>query len=322
MPLKIAYVLTTNGKDIYSRMTLISAVSVRITNPEAIIFLVCDSISFVALQKESNPILEVCDEVKKVETAQGVDTFRNRWIKTQLDQFVAGPCMYLDADTLVRGSLSNLPTLAPELGVVANHNKPDLADQIWVEDTDFLDQMGWPRRFEFYANGGLQFYQPCSGVERFYESWHRLWLDGVKATGRLRDQPSLNTAIRESGVLAARLPEKYNLQLQASHRGCPGALVWHFWAAAELQDTTFRRLLRLVPHMSLKKIERHVQQAIQSPYPYPNQDFFGQRIGRKVEKGETISTFERAWLTDRKGAVRFWLGGVRAGILKTLRGQG
>ena len=307
-----AYVITSDGDDIFADMALVSVLSVRATNPHATVLLVCDARSASALGQSRHRLLGVCDDVVAIETPDGEPTFRNRWIKTQLCRYVPGPALYVDADMLVRGSLSDLPFLAQELGVVANHNQPDFAEQIWAEDADFLGRMGWPRSFPFYANGGLQFYQSCVGTERFYAKWHSLWLAGVKATGRLRDQPSLNTAILESGVRVARLPEKYNLQLRASRAGVSTALIWHFWAAIELEDSAFRRLVQAVPAVSLSELDRRVRRVIAHPYPYPNQDCLGRRIGQKIEKADPTSTFENLWLTDRKAALRFWAGGVKA----------
>jgi hypothetical protein len=56
-----------------------------------------------------------------------------------------------------------------------------------------------------------------------------------------------------------------------------------------------------------------VREAISAPYPYPNQDFLGRRIGRKIDDdAAATTTFENLWLTDRKAALRFWAGGVKA----------
>jgi len=316
-----AYVITSDGQDIFADMALVSMLSVRATNTQASVSLVCDAQSAAALKRCQHRILNVCGNFVSVDTPAGDATFRNRWIKTQLCRYVPGPALYVDADMLVRGSLASLPALAPELGVVANHNQADFAEQIWKEDADFLGRMGWPRSFPFYANGGLQFYQPCIGTERFYERWHSLWLQGVEATGRLRDQPSLNTAISESCVSVTRLPEKFNLQLRATKCGVSTALVWHFWAAIELEDSAFRRLLEAAPAVSLSELDRRVRRVIARPYPYPNQDFLGRRIGRKIEQAQTVSTFERTWLTDRKAALRFWAGGVRARLARVGRRQ-
>ena len=312
----IAYVITSDGQDIFADMALVSMLSVRATNARARILLVCDASSANALGKFRHRVLEVCDNLVKVDTPDGEPTFRNRWIKTQLCRHVSGPCLYVDSDMLVRGSLSDLPSLVEELGVVANNNRTDFADQLWVEDADFLGRMGWPRTFPFYANGGLQFYRQCAGVERFYEAWHQLWLDGVNATGRLKDQPSLNTAIGESGVRVARLPEKYNLQLRAGHRGVSTALVWHFWTSLKLEDSSFSRLLMAAPSASLGELKRRVHRVIARPYAYPNQDFLGRRIGRKIENDQEVTTFERLWLVNRATALRFWAGGVRARFLR------
>jgi hypothetical protein len=48
--INVGYVLTSNGKNIYADMNLISLRTLRYTNPNAKIFLVCDSETFQALE--------------------------------------------------------------------------------------------------------------------------------------------------------------------------------------------------------------------------------------------------------------------------------
>jgi hypothetical protein len=322
----IAYAITSNGHDAYADMALVSMLSVRLTNSGLRIIAACDAASVRALRSAKHRMLDVCDELVSVDTPDGDPTFRNRCVKSQLGLVVPGPCLYLDADMLVRRDLSALPSLVTELGGVANNNAQRAEDRIWTGDREFLQRMGWSEELPDFINGGMQFFRPCTAVTRFYEEWYRLYIEGVRfhegtdeksrATSRLsiywQDQPSLNQAIVRSGVQLDLLPSAYNFQIGAGMRGCSEAAIWHFWYALDSAPTCFSKLLAAAPTSKTARLEAMVRQAITSPYPYPNQDFLGRRIGRKIEEGVSVSTLERTWLTDRKAALRFWAGGVKA----------
>ncbi len=323
----VAYAVTSDGRDAYADMALVSMLSVRLTNPHLRILAVCDEASAQALRHHRHRMLEVCDEVVDVVTGDGHPTFRNRLLKTQLCLHVPGPCLYLDADILVRGSLAQLPSHTTDIGAVANNNARSKDEMVWIGDEDFLRTMGWPPKFDTFVNGGVQFYHDTQGTRDFYELWHKLYVEGLERHADRRpeatpdqsllniywqDQPSLNAAIKLSGVRCAVLPDIYNLQMKPGARGACGAAVWHFWHALGLGDSSFARLVAAAPRVDLAKLRRMVGKAIRQPYPYPNQDVFGRRVGRKLENNEEVSTFERTWLTDRKAALRFWAGGVRA----------
>jgi len=323
----VAYTVTSDGSDTYADMALVSMLSVRSTNPRLRIVVVCDQASAKALRQHRHRMLEVCDDVAEVATGEGHPTFRNRLLKTQLVCHVPGPCLYLDADIFVRGSLSPLSRLTDDIGAVANNNARTKEEMVWTGDDEFLRSMAWPREFKTFVNGGVQFYHDTPGTRRFYELWHKLYLQGLERhVDRLpevtadrsllniywQDQPSLNAAIKLSEVQCAVLPDSYNLQMKPGVRGARNAAVWHFWHALGLGDSCFARLVAAAPQADLAKLRRMVVKAIRQPYPYPNQDFFGRCVGRKLEDNREVGTFERMWLTDRKAALRFWAGGVKA----------
>ncbi len=323
----VAYTVTSDGRDAYADMAVVSILSVRLTNPHLRIVAVCDEPSAKALRQHRHRMLDLCDEVVEVATGEGHPTLRNRLLKTQLCRHVPGPCLYLDADILVRGALSELPALTADIGAVANNNARSKDEMVWIGDEDFLRTMDWPREFDTFVNGGVQFFHDTQGTRDFYELWHKLYEEGLERHADRRpeatadqsllsiywqDQPSLNAAIKLSGVRCAVLPDIYNLQMKPGARGASGAAVWHFWHALGLGDSSFARLVAAAPRVDLAKLRRMVGKAIRQPYPYPNQDFLGRLVGRKLENNEEVSTFERTWLTNRKAALRFWAGGVRA----------
>lgn len=325
----VAYAITSDGRDIYADMGLVSALSVRITNPGLRIVAVCDAPSARVLRDARHRICEVCDDIVAVETPEGHPTFRNRYVKASLCHYVPGPCLYLDADMLVRRTLDDLPGLVQVFGAVSNNNAAEPTRQIWEGDRDFLRAMGWSATCRPYINGGLQYYHDAAEVRDVYDTWLRLYLNGVKhhqkqgVEGRAdnpkiniywQDQPSLNAAVFLSGVKLSELPSGYNFQVQARKLGVSDAHIWHFWHALDATPNCFITLLAACREVSLKKLRQLVAQAVHHPYPYANQDFIGRRIGWKMENNKEITTFERIWLTDRKAALRFWAGGVKAAM--------
>src|SRR5204862_1858016 len=113
---RVVYVLTSDGRDAYADMALVSMLSVRISNPGLGIFVVCDEKSAITLRAKKHRMLAVCDQFITVPTPDGEPNFRHRWIKTQLCRYVDGNVLYIDADTLMRGSLADLHQLVSELG--------------------------------------------------------------------------------------------------------------------------------------------------------------------------------------------------------------
>ena len=174
-PFRVVYVVTGDGYNAYGDMALVSMLSVRISNPGLGIVAVCDEKSALALRANNHRLLDVCDEFLTVPSPKGTPTFCHRWIKTQLCRYVEGNVVYLDADTLVRGSLADLHRLVSELGAVANHNGATLSEQIWTEDRQVFEGMGWPSNFHAYVNSGAFFYKPCPRVHEFNAKWHELW---------------------------------------------------------------------------------------------------------------------------------------------------
>lgn len=315
---KVAYVLTTNGNDIFADMALLSMLSVRISNPSLSIIALCDEKSAEAVNRSEHRFLEICNEMISVQVPDGPPVFKNRWIKSQLFSNLEGDVLYLDADTLVRGSLTDLPQLVKELGGVANHNGSTLSEQVWTEDSSVSAKMGWPVDFKTYINGGMFFYRKCQAVDRFFAKWHEFLIAGISANGRLRDQPSLNSAIVASGVDLAVLSSCYNKQLIMPWKRTSEARVWHFYAAEDWNENPFSLLVGKASKLSMKSLRSMISRLITAPSPWPNQGFFARFLARRIDVRGVASVEESLWLKERRlDALRF-LGGKTRAFLNNL----
>jgi len=306
------YVVTSDGTDAFADMSLVSVLSVRITNPESKIVALCDEPSANALRKSGHALIKQCDELISVATPAGKPTFRNRWIKTQLPKYLTGPCLYLDADTLVRGSLGKLATQVDFFGGVANHNGSGLAEQIWDEDLRELKVMGWPIDFLVYVNGGVFFWQDRPETRNFFEEWHRLWLESVEENGRLRDQPALNTAISRSAMRMTELPCEYNWQVAFERVQTSHALIMHFYPEPTSELQSFGQLVRASREVPLHKLRSYVWSSVRHPEKSIYRDPVSSWLEWRRTLGKQSGPASDLWLMGRKGAaLRFWLGGLK-----------
>jgi hypothetical protein len=315
----IAYVLTTNGRDIYSDMALISALSVRLTNPHLRIAVVSDYLSSQNLKAVKHPLLEIIDELRIVSVPYESPTHRNRFIKTQLCEFFDGAIINLDVDTIVRGSLSKVFASSDDFAAVANHHGITPREQLWCEDEKVINEMGWEISLPCYINTGVIFYKSNQAVRHFYLKWHALWSQERDKTGRGRDQPACYAALSETRLSFAELTPQFNWQTMVKLHGWDQARILHFYPHPKNQETIFGKLLKSVPHVSLATLKRLVKNAISDPYGWPNQDFVSKRIV-KLKKSDSFSISEQLWLYGRRfAAIRFTLGKLLKNIGLGLR---
>jgi hypothetical protein len=310
----IAYVLTTSGRDIYSDMALISALSVRQSNPNLCIAVASDEQSARSLKLAKHPLLEIIDELRVVNSPYQSATHRNRSIKTRLPEIFEGPTLNLDADTLVRGSLEELFNSPFDFAAVANHNGTTPDEQLWIEDRKVIEEMNWKVSLPCYINTGVIFYRNSPAVESFYSNWNKLWTEECAKTGRGRDQPACYAALTETSLSFAELTPQFNLQTMFKPLGWNQACILHFYPNPKNQETIFGKLLNAAPNVSLTTLNRLIKNAISDSYGWPNNDFISKRI-IKFNKTDNLSVSDQLWLMGRRWCyIRFKLGKLRKNV--------
>jgi hypothetical protein len=314
-PFKVAYVVTSNGADIYTDMALVSMLSVQISNPDLQIVAVCDEQSAIAIKASKHRLLDVCDEFISVKTPDGEPTFRNRWIKTQLCNFVPGPCLYLDVDTLVRGTLDELPSIVTDFGAVANHNGLTPQEQLWDEDAKEMSKMNWLPELAFFPNGGVFFYHSTEATFRFFRLWHELWQKSFEKLGRGRDQPAFYTALSGASLHLTEIPANYNWQVVYNPKNWLQACILHFYPDPAYELISFGQVLKLARKMPIKKLRIYVRRCIEKPSESIYSDFVSQWFKERRSCGLEDEPGADLWLMGyKKRAVRYWLGKIKQNI--------
>src|SRR5262245_47399853 len=137
----VVYALTSNGRDVYSLMTRVSVQSVRLTNPNTKIIVVCDSVSAENMERARDLLRSEVDDWIVCRTPVGDSAYRNRFVKTSLRNLIEGCFLFLDSDTLVRDDLSEVFSLSCDVAGCPNHSKDKFEDQIWAGDQQIFSQM-------------------------------------------------------------------------------------------------------------------------------------------------------------------------------------
>lgn len=232
------YCLTSSADDLYEAITLVSLRTVRRTNPRARITVVCDQQTHEALEKSGSPLLAEVDATTVVKTPDGSDGYRNRFLKMQLAERIRGPFLFLDGDTVVRGSLDSLWTLRADIAEAPNHSLDSFEEQIWDQDLAHLQQMGWQVNPPYF-NAGVIWYRGNGASRHFAVIWHRYWLESVERSHRWRDQTAFNHALAQLTDLHIHcLDHRWNAQYRTTPSSAEGACIWHAYSPLRIDGST------------------------------------------------------------------------------------
>jgi hypothetical protein len=294
--ISLVYIVTSCGDDNFANMALVSMLSARKTNPSSKIVLICDEGTARSAAAHNHRMLHVCNELVTVDVPPGHPTFVNRWMKTQARKWIEGPFLLVDTDTLIRAPLDELLHLVAHMGAVPNHNTDTVERQVWREDLEEVMQMGWGREFAAYWNGGVLFFQQTETVENFFKLWHARYLQSAQHLRRYRDQPALNTAIRDSFIPITRLPDRFNFQIRDICKRWSDAAIWHYYSSAGLEGTMFGEIVDAASKLSANDLNLRVTDALALPHPFLSGDEVACAIAKQVDESGCITVGQTRWL--------------------------
>jgi hypothetical protein len=301
--IQVAYVLNSNGKDIYADMNLISLRTLRYSNPNAKIILVCDSDTVQSLETYKHPILQEADQIISVKTPDQPPSFRNRFIKTSLRQHLSGDFLYLDADTVIRGDLSSIFDIKTSFAAAPNHSGSGDPVEMPFDERENFALLGWTLPTQYYVNGGVLFFADTPDTYKFCQLWHQKWLASAEKRGSFRDQPSLNSAIADSGVSFSWLPHSFNAQVHARPYTAWNATIWHIYLSEPhvSPKTWFGQVLEKSPNQDLITTQE-VAKFCQRHHPWVVNNPLHWIAIASMKRNQTIfngDRWERLFLADR-----------------------
>lgn len=297
MKTKAVYVLISQETDYHLEMMFLSALSLRAHNPEMEIVVLTDLET-----KERLTTLSLLEHMVLVDVVVP-DNFspmqKSRYLKTRIRDFVEGPFLYLDTDTVICGKLDEIDSLANGVAMVSDYNgalslsSPSTLELCQNAGFDKLE--GMP-----YFNGGVMYVSNGHLGRTLFDNWHRRWLESVN-NGVSLDQPALCQANVDCGLIIHEIPGVFNWQIMAGfiphweearvlhYYGSPLARRWipnHFRQFGT--DEMIQRFLKASPFQlySLftipeKKLSEYLLSDILGAYHnYPNYFRMASRLAR------------------------------------------
>lgn len=223
--MKYLYVLVGSKNGFYCEQTLVSMASLKNVQPDAFVTLLVDCLTDKGFISELERIKKYVNEYIVVPVEEIVPAIaRSRYIKTSMRKYVEGDFLYVDADTVWNAPVVETDFTHDVMGVLDGHCL--LAEHPLKKgiDEDFK-KVNYNPGVEQYVNGGVLFSRDSEVSRKFFDLWHKKWLETSK-TGCFIDMPSLNFAFKEIyGKAVSLLPDVYNCQISRS---------WKFFARAKL----------------------------------------------------------------------------------------
>lgn len=291
----VVFAITSSGNDFYSAMTRVAVASLRVSNPDLYLMLVCDHESDKAMRLADDPLMGEVDKWLMVETPPGEAGFRNRYIKTRLRSLLQGPFLFLDSDIFVRCDLSDVFEIDCDIAGACNHSRRTFDEQVWAEDRAMLEAMGWKVGKEVYLNGGVLFFNDTIMARCFADEWHQRWLESSDVK-YYRDQPALNSALHEIKPKLTILQNSLNAQLRMSPAVSYNAKVWHYYSIKNDSPATLfeLRVQRLLSGEGLRKKE--VVEMTKNFHPWRRSTVLDDFAASRIIGRNSFDGWEAAWL--------------------------
>ena len=232
MKTKIVYCIVSNDEDIYLEQAWVSIYTLRRHNPEAKVILLVDKGTEATLTGKRGGIRELVTEVVAVDTPDGYNAMqRSRYLKTNFRQFIAGDLLFIDADTVVGGSLAGIDNIEAEIACVPDGHRRfrELSgfDIIRQRVCSTYGEMTFDD--EFYFNSGVIYVKDTPRMRAFFADWYDIWKYSSFEKGLSLDQPALFMANKKNGHIIKELPGEFNCQIAYSLKYFYGGLIIHFF---------------------------------------------------------------------------------------------
>ena len=221
------YILTTDGKDKFIDMTYLSVSFLRHIHPESKICIVCDSISATFLNNSSSPLLKIIDEIISIETPDGTNVWKSRYLKCRMRKFIKGDFLFLDSDTIAVKRLDEIFNCPYTVAAANNHSKTYSSNFIGI-DQELYIQMGWTFPHKHYLNTGVLFWKDNTDANFLADLYLNRWQDS-QTRGYHIDQPAFNVALADWKGEYCVLDDIYNSQFRPNILASVDASVWHFY---------------------------------------------------------------------------------------------
>lgn len=234
--IKYVYVLICSNQDLYAEQMFLSLYSLKYRMPDAHTTVLTDSATKQYLETEKQYILPYITDIISVDIPNTYSQKqKSRFLKTTMRRNISGDFLYIDCDTVVADTLSEIEQIPYEIAGVLDTHVPlsKYYARARVVDTHNAVKMTNALHSDCHFNSGVMYVKETESSYNFFETWHRLWKECVER-GVSIDQISLNEANCLCGNIIQQLDDVWNCQVLKG--GLPfltDAKIIHYFATQE-----------------------------------------------------------------------------------------
>lgn len=214
MKTKLVYVLTCAPDKHYIEQALMAVWSARHWNPNVYIVLIVDDLTDKLLVGKRAEILDYISEkiVVPFDDTSLSMMYRSRFIKTSVRGLVKGRYLFIDCDTLVKGSLEAVDEWIETISAVPDSLLPvaDYSSDMYNPINERAKVVGYDLSKEkYHFNSGVMLVEDVEASYQLYDLWHQYWKTCTRKN-LMADQPALARANVEMNHLIQPMDVKYN----------------------------------------------------------------------------------------------------------------
>jgi len=242
--MKYLYILSSNDTDFLLEQALLSINSLRVQMPDAFISLLVDDITASNLNGKRGEIINLVNEYQVITIEKKFNKkARSRYLKTTMRRYIEGDFLYIDNDTIITDSLSDIENTDCDIGAVLNlHLKISeykKYSKLTLQDIRERDKkLGFVSTFNSntHFNGGIIFCRDNAAAHNFFAEWHLLWLY-CHEKGNTNDQQSFNQTNYSLGNIIHELEGIWNCQIlkDGAIRFLHNSRIIHYFASKEIE---------------------------------------------------------------------------------------
>ena len=214
--MKYVYVLTSTEKDLYYEQCLMSVFSLRHYMPEAEIVILTDNktnSTFTGKREEINKYVSSIVSVDFPETAGNIE--RSRVLKTTIPEHISGDFLFIDCDTIICESLSDIEKIDSPIAAVLDGHVPlneHKHKDYFLKREKKMGYTGTAKQ-GFHINSGVILFRDSAKSREFFKKWHELWEYSFRVKHDHHDQGAFNEAFYKCGFGDVQLSGEWNCQI-------------------------------------------------------------------------------------------------------------
>lgn len=225
------YVVSSSPEDFFAEMAAISMKSLRLSNSDINIIVVCDKQTIDSQAPGVRLIKELSNQIIAVDAPYDSSLVRSRYLKVNLIKIISESFVYLDSDTLILKSLNSIWDDRVDIAASVDLTPKDKKNNTYSPGMEEAYKiMGWNFPPKRYLNSGVILINDTQNTRQLGNTLATSWTEQYKKTGKVNDQYVFNHLINSLDIKVKLLPICYNAQFIIDPLVAKNAAVVHVYS--------------------------------------------------------------------------------------------